>query len=623
LGLALAVACQSARTQDPAGPGGDFDTDQDGDGGGDGDEPLRCTGTSAVILVGTAQTLDPIVEDPERCLLYGVDRTGNQVYVIDTIADEVRASPVVGNEPVDLTLSASGAQLYVAVKGASAIAVLDATSGSLIKTVPTTIAPYRIARGIGSRLFYVEEVDYTAVRMVDVDDETDEQVTTFEFHEPDLEASADGSSLFLGEGNMQGSRLFRFDPPNFSLDDADSFLFEGGFTLPSPDRKILLAADSGRVYFADRAFADDDLERMLGWFGSQVVAASENGKVVATAESLHDAVTFVRFADRQSPDGGAIFSHDNVWLYEFDAVGSVLRRSRVNALVGAHHLGQTAVAAGSLSQRRFNQFVADPARPVLYGIDSQANELVVIDRDTLVPLRAELIGSAPTDLAISADGGDAVVATFGATEFVVLDLDDPDKAFDLAQRLPGNPFRITISSQGQVAYAEQDQYSDLGLFDLATSELVAVQGATIFQPDIEFDSSGQYLFAGESAGPTARLYKFDLAADTFAEVDVSELAYSYPSRRLFYNSGSVYYAGRRFAADDLAELGDFGADIVCVTPDGAFALSRRHVYDTTTFLEVGGLPTDSNLVTVDPDSTTVYQFDNEIGALFVQSLPSD
>jgi DNA-binding beta-propeller fold protein YncE len=620
--VAVAAACTSTQNSHEP-PGGDSDPgDQAGDGAGDGDEPLHCTGRSDYILVGSAQTLDPIVEDPERCLLYGVDRTSTQVYFIDTIADEVRAAVAVGDAPVDLTLSHDRAFLYVAVLGEQKITVLDAEDGHLVQDIPTTLAPYRLARGTGSRLYYVEEAAYAAIREVDTSDGSDTAVTDSDFHEPDLEASADGTTLYLGESELPGSRLFRFDASDPLLPEADVFTFDGGFTLPSPKRRIHLAEAASAVYFADRAFRTDDLGRMLGWVGDQVVATSgESNVILATAESLYDGQTFVRFAERGTPGGGAVFSSDAYWFYEFDAVGSLLRRTRVSALLGTHRLGGRLVPPGALNQHRFNQFVADPDRPVLYGIDSQQNQLVVIDRESLLPLRAEIIGSAPTDIAFG-PSGEAVVATFGATEFAVLDLDDPEKALQGSVALPGNPFRIAISSGNLVVYAEQDQYSDMGLVDFLTAELVSTQGATVFQPDVEFDSTGRYLFAGESAGPEAVLRKFDLITGEFVEVDVSAASYSYPSRRLFVNSGLVFYAGHKFDGD-LEDLGDFEADIVALSPDGRFACSRRHIYDVATLAEVGGLPTDSNLVTVAPDSTTVYQFDNEIGALFVQALPAD
>ena len=73
----------------------------------------------------------------------------------------------------------------------------------------------------------------------------------------------------------------------------------------------------------------------------------------------------------------------------------------------------------------------------------------------------------------------------------------------------------------------------------------------------------------------------------------------------------------------LEDLGSFGEDIVLVTLDGRFAVSRRHVFNNETFLSEDGLPVDSGVLAASPDSTELFQFDNETGALFVQALPTD
>ncbi len=618
-----AWACHSARPTDtPFGVDRDLFGDHDG-GGGDpdpGPTPL-CRGNDAFITVGSAATLDPIIEDPERCMLYGVDRTATQVYFIDVDTDSVRTVVPVGAEPVDLTLSADGAHLYVAVLGASAIVVLDTDDGALVDTFATTLPPYRIARGTGPRVYYVEESGFTGVREVDIQSGLDTEILEQDFHEPDLDASPDGTTLYLGEANLAGSRLFRFDAINPALPEIDEYRFEGGFTLPTPKRHIQHVASANRVYFADRAFRDDELPRMLGWFADQVLAATSDGKVVATGDALFDAQTFVRIAARPHPHGGVLFSSEGAWLYEFDAVGSLLRRTRVSNLTGDHELGAVSVAPGVLADHRFNQLVADRVRPLLYGLNSQKNQLVVIDTPTLMPIRAEIIGSAPTDIALTADGARAIVATFGATELAVLDLGNEVKLLADTIRVPGNPFRVTLAGD-RLVYAEQDQTSDMAYVDTVNETVVASLG-TVFQPDVELDPSGRYLYAGESAGPAAYLRRFDLDSGDFVAAGVTTASYAYPSRRLFYHSGALFYAEHKFDAETLAELGDFGADIVALSPDGRFALSRRHIYDADTFGELGVLPTDSNLVAVDAASATVYQFDNEIGAIFVQALPAE
>ncbi len=592
-------------------------------GGGDGAAPRTCRGQAPFIRVANAQTLATMAENPEQCLIYGADVTGTEVYFIDTAADVVQRVVAVGAVPTDLTLSADRRRLYVAVFGESKVVVLDAFDGSLIDEVPAAAPPYRIARAPGARLYYVEEDVFSPVHLLNLETDEDLEVTTTSFHEPDLEASADGTALYVGEANQPGSRLLRFDAGDPALPEVDRYRFDGGFTLPSPQRRIFLAEEANRIFFADRSFIADRLTRMQGWLGDQVIAATDDGQILATREFIFDGQTFVRFANRPHAGGGALFSADGAWLYEFDAVGSLLHRTAVATLLGVHVLGETNVPPGSLAQHRLNQLITDPLRPVIYALDAQQNQLLFIDRNLLAPVRAEIIGSSPTDMTLSPSGDEMLIATFGATAIALIDLAAPDKALKAVLPVPGNPFKVALGARGLLVYAEQDQYSDVTLVDFDSGQVLDSLASTVFQPDVEFDPTGRYLFAGESAGPSCRLRKFDLDNDTLLEVGASAGTYAYPARRVIYAGGAVYYAGHKFAADTLAELGDFGEDIVLVTPDAQWAVSRRRVFNTTTFAQVGGLPVDSGLVTADPASELLYQFDNDTGALFVQALPDD
>src|SRR5262245_34715091 len=101
----------------------------------------------------------------------------------------------------------------------------------------------------------------------------------------------------------------------------------------------------------------------------------------------------------------------------------------------------------------------------------------------------------------------------------------------------------------------------------------------------------------------------------------SPVTVDFPIQQVIANGGFVYCAGRKFDAETLALIDDFGDDIIVVTPAGDLALSRTKIYGTDCFCELGGLPRDSPLIAVDPQSEVVYQFDNSTGALFVQALP--
>ena len=65
----------------------------------------------------------------------------------------------------------------------------------------------------------------------------------------------------------------------------------------------------------------------------------------------------------------------------------------------------------------------------------------------------------------------------------------------------------------------------------------------------------------------------------------------------------------------LSGLKSLSLDNTLVTPDGRHAISRRRIYDTQTFNEVGGLPGDSALLAADPDNQAIYQYSDSIAGL--------
>lgn len=622
--LAATIACSETKERSR-----DGDTDAVGDtdvAGGDAGPARRCAGTHSTIRVDGAQAFLPLVEHPTRCLLYGADVTTGSIHFIDTDNDSVHTVTALGSAPTDITLSADLLYLYVALPGQVSIAVVDAFDGTVTDSVTTSVPPYRVARAPGHRVFYVEEEVFTSIHLVNLNTGVDEELTPTTLHEPDLAASADGSVLFVGEANRPGTRLIRYNTVG-GLTEVDVYHFDGGFTLPSPERDVHLSETAGRVFYAGRAYNASALSRMLGWLGDQVVASTPDGSILATAEVLFDGDTFVRFANRPNPNEGAVFSDDGAWLYELSTQGSLLHRTAVNTLVGVHQLGETNVPPGSLAQHHFNQLVADPIRSFIYALDSQQNQLVFIDRDLLLPVRAEIIGSSPTDMALSPDASVMAVATFGSTSIAVIDLSDPDKVLKSTLQIAGNPFRLALGATGLLAYVEQDQFAEVTLIEFATGRVYDNLVDTVFQADVEMDPSGLALYVGESAGEEARLYKLDLSANTLAQVAVTTDSYWYPTRRVIYDDGSVYYAGHRFAAETLEDVGEFSEDIFAVC--GTMAISRRRIFstnayepDSVRFLKIGGLPVDSALVVCDPGGELVYQFDNDTGALFVQQLPS-
>lgn len=581
-----------------------------------------CSHEAAYIFVPGAGQLRPLFEVEARCLMYAADPTGANVYLISTDGGGVVATVAVGDEPTDIALAVDGSELYVALPQARKVLALDPETGVVLRTVDAELPPYRLAAGTPPRVYYVGETGLTAVHEVNMNAGTDVARTSIAFFEPDVQSAADGTTLYVAEANEAGAELVQFDSSTENLTEIQRFAFDGGFGLPWPERELLLSRDGARAYFADRAIDTDTLDHVRGWFGAQPVATTADGAIVATADGLYDAATFVRFSDRPYPGPAALFSADGEWLYEFESDTKLLRRTAITTLVGVHALGETVVPAGALSEHSLHMLIADPNRPLLYGLESQKNVVLLIDRATLLPVRAEIVGSMPTDVALHPDGDSLVIATFGATEVVILDLATEVKSTKQTRRVPGNPFRLDVSLAGRIVYAEQDQLSDVTQLNMEDGEVGPTTTDAVFQPDLTFDATGDWLYVGESGAEGAMLYRVGVSGGVL-DFDGALTAgpFVYPARRVFVAAGSVFYAGRQFEGTTLEELAAFDDEIVAVSPDGAYVASARQLFAVDCACVVAGLPVESSLVTFDPDEAVLYQFDNATGAIFVQVFP--
>ena len=583
---------------------------------------LQCLGTSPYILLSGTQNISQLIENQDACLIYALSPTNRSIYLVNINTDSVIKTITLAHEPTHMAYQPEQEYLFVSSASAKTVYAFDAETGEQVGQVLTSEVPYRIAPTTDFRLFYVEESGYSAIYEANFSTEQSSALTGQIFHEPSIVTSADGSLLYVGESNVAGGELFALDADSDELTQLDTFTFDNGFTPPSPGRFLSLNETQKHLYFAKRIFSTDDLSHIIGWLGADTLHVNAQGSIAASAHAFYDTATFLDFENRTNPEATMAFSKDGYWLYEFDPVGGLLYRQDLATLVGSHALNDLNVSAGELSQHDFIQLLADPNRDIIYALNGTKNQIIFIDATTLLATRAEVIGSQPVHMAIDSSNDLLYVATFGSTEIAVVDLTTQTKAFNGTIQTTSNPYRVAVHDQ-RLVYAEQDGQNDVHFINLSTGSLSSTLEATLYQPSLTFDASGQYLYAAESASLNAGLKRYDLQNGEFQESATSSANYSYPGRRVVFSDDWVYFAGHRFNATTLEidSACDFEDEILALSPDEHYALSAKRIFDIEDCSEVGGLPYESGLVVVDRNSEKVFQFDNITGVFEVQALP--
>lgn len=133
-------------------------------------------------------------------------------------------------------------------------------------------------------------------------------------------------------------------------------------------------------------------------------------------------------ADLPGGASAAALTDDDSVLWYYSPATARIYYTSPYAQIRRDSLGHREVDPGPLSSYSFVELIHDPARPRLYGLDAAKGVVVAIDAATLQPLRAILVGTMPTDLAVDAAGATLFVGHLDVLGFAGIDLATPPTA---------------------------------------------------------------------------------------------------------------------------------------------------------------------------------------------------
>jgi hypothetical protein len=572
----------------------------------DGEADELC---SSIFVTGPIAKL---VASPGGALLYGL-KTGSpsQVVVLDVAAREEVARITLPQPAHDLDLSPNGQHLVVSHDVVHQISKIDLASNTVQMTKPVASDPYRLEVNDAGVVYYVEYDQWVDIRRVNasLDLASDTLLGSWALYAADLELSPDGAFLFAGEGGLSGSSLIKYDVSGGGLVKVDESVWEGGYGFPYPERHLYLGPDGQRAYYASHQLDADDLAFTVGRT-EKILAEDEAGTLAVGTREVRDAQTLRGVGTLPRDAACATFANGDAELWYYHA-GSGRVFWVPKADLGDAALGQRALAPEPLSGYVLSRLVRDPARPRLYGLDTSRDLVVAIDADTLQPTGAIVVGSAPTDLAISSAGDALFVGHFETLGVARIDL--ATFGFDGFVAVPRIPFEVEALSNGRLAIIDEDQWTTPTIIDPATGTVLASTPALTFEGALAASADGDTLFVGEAHLSGSNLVRYDVSGDTF--VTASQTTYNdgygfpYPARSVVAvpDGTGVYYAGFLLHGENLAILRYAQSDpIRTVTPDGRLAFSTTSAYRVSDGALLGTLPVSGSVQAVSPDGATLY-----------------
>ena len=110
-----------------------------------------------LVLIPIGSTLSEIIADPQRPYLYATDFDNNSLYFISNNTRQITRRLAIGSRPSDMSISADGGLLYVALSGGSEIGVVDLERQEKLDSIPLSFSPAYLASGRSS-YFYVTSI---------------------------------------------------------------------------------------------------------------------------------------------------------------------------------------------------------------------------------------------------------------------------------------------------------------------------------------------------------------------------------------------------------------------------------------------------------------------------------
>jgi|GEM_PF-5376927 len=244
-----------------------------------------------------------MLADPVRNDVYLVDKTNNQLVVMDTDLGRAVAFVKLTGTASGLAISPDDAELYVASTSANTIQVFSLANNMMLLRTLNAATPDQIAVGSGSRLF-VSSNAYVGVSVRELDAKNGAALTSFgSYYSPILRTNVTGTTLYVTDLQFNPTTTDAYDISNPAAVPGKVGSYgtnmQNGRDLAVDDQYHRLYAMSGGVYGVYAV----DMTARTGQLWSFAGAA------YGTSVDVSGTVPYI-YAGSQDPYNGGIFYYD-------------------------------------------------------------------------------------------------------------------------------------------------------------------------------------------------------------------------------------------------------------------------------------------------------------------------
>ncbi|WP_151734661.1 hypothetical protein [Paenibacillus tengchongensis] len=507
--------------------------------------------------------------DEQRGLLYVTASEKNELLFISKDTLQIKKRLAVGNNPQGMELA--GNKLYVALGGATLIAVVDLDSQTVVNTIPTQLKPYQVAVD-GNSLFYADGDQWCDIHRIDLNTGKDTTLMNM-IYTPQLAVDREQHILYAGES---GSRIAAFSATYGDLQGV--FEPEGGGSS--------LVIHSEEVYFGSLQL-DFANRRILSSYSGGVLAV--DGSYIYTGNGIYtkaEGIPVVKYEDS--------FNYPDV--IEVDQSHAVYSFSRWSPLLykRVYDLPEQPKAVeyqNSSDQIRLNRdlnaWAAGNDERYFYAVSTETNRLLQIDSHSFEVLADRYIGSMPTDVDIR--DGIIYVALNGSTHIAKIDTaDETNFMAPITELEIGQTTLDVAAGKGKVYYTGRGGWGKVGVFE----SVYTIYPQTYSSPHLTMNEDASMLYIGETGISRSNLFMLDTRTDSVLQSTNGDFGFGSPV--IIPDGEFVYYTGQRIDADNLSMLygsykdGYYTAKLLAARDK--LVIGSNTIYDRDTFNPIYKLP---------------------------------
>ncbi|WP_054940339.1 YncE family protein [Paenibacillus ihuae] len=531
--------------------------------------------------------------DERRGYLYAVSRETNELLFINKDSMQIDKRLIVGKSPEGMDMVDN--RLYVALSGSTFIAVVNLDTGAVKARIPTKVKPSQVAVD-GNSLYYSNNDQGSKIYRKNLKT-GEEKVIENSISRPSLVVNRKTHKLYASETEIFSDLLTVFDSVS-GVKQAQVEPDGNGFSN--------LVVNGGELYFGSLRLNPVNLSTISTTPGE--IRAVDDAYIYSDIGiyTKDEGINVVKFANDFIMTTFMEVDHNHT-IYSYNKWTSLLSKTNYNLPIASAGIEYRGSANRITFNRNLNAWAVGKEEKYLYAVSKESNRLLQIDSVSFKVIADRYIGSQPSDVDI--DNGIIYVSLNGSTHLARIDTSGESNFMAPVTELEIGVNTTDIAAgNGKVYTANGNYWNAVGEFDDTYSNFPQSYN----NPSLSMNRDKSLLYIGEADFSVSNLYSLDITTNTVLQH--TNGGNGYGSKEVIPDGEYVYYAGQRFAADDLSKRygvykdGPDPAELLFAR--GKQVLGSTAIYDRDSFVPVNHLPFTASYGYIKQDGTILLYSGN-------------